>query len=131
MKFVLSLVVIVVIVLVGMYLLDSKQSGDSTQLGSVGGLQSTVATSSTRGTTAATVQLLFATSTSCSSRIIGTQLGAVNLTMSDHRGLRPTVSSGLRHATSTTIAYDAELYGCGAVYVYPYTADTLTLVETL
>jgi hypothetical protein len=103
----------------------------ATQLGSVGGLQSTVASSSAQTTVAGTVRILFATSTSCTSRVISTQAGAIKLTMSDHKGLRPTGVLGVLQTASTTVVYDAEQYGCGAVYVYPYAADTLTVVETL
>lgn len=104
---------------------------DVTRLGSKDGLQATVATSSFRAATATTVQLLFATSSACTSRIISNQAGALKLTFNDKLGARPTAVNGVLQSASTTVVYDAEQYGCGAVYVYPYGTDTLTLVETL
>lgn len=128
MKTVLSIVAVVVLVVAGVFFVVPKSS---VQLGSVGGLQATVATSSFQSVTAAAVELLFSTSTSCTSRVISTQAGAIKLTFSDRIGERPTGSSGMIQTASTTVVYDASQYGCGAIYVYPYGTDTLTLVETL
>ena len=128
MKNALSIGAVVILVIIGIVFFSSK---GNPQFGSVGGLQATVATSSFQAVTAATVQILFATSTSCSSRMISNQAGAIMLTFNDRLGQRPTAVRGLIQTASTTREYNSELYGCGAVYVYPYGTDTLTLVETL
>jgi len=99
-------------------------------LGSATGIQSTVATSSFQVVTAGTAQRLFATSTLCSARIITTQAGAIKLTFSDFLGQRPTGINGHIQTASTTVEYDSKIYGCNAVWVYPYGTDTLTLTET-
>lgn len=92
-----------------------------------GNMQS-VATSSFQAVSATTVELLYATS-SCSSRVIGTQGGEIRLTFSDYKGERPTGTNGFPQNASTTVVYEAETYGCGAIYVYPYYTGTLTISE--
>jgi hypothetical protein len=99
-------------------------------LGGTAGVQSTVATSSFQTTVAGTARILFATSTLCSSRVISTQAGAVMLTFSDLTGQRPTGARGHIQTASTTVVYPSENFGCNAVWVYPYGADTLTVTET-
>lgn len=117
--------------LIGVLLAIVALLGGTATLGSVtGGTPATVATSTFQAVVAATPELLFATSTSCSSRIITTQTNPVRLTFSDFTGQRPTSAGGVFQAGSTTIAYEAETYGCNAVYVYPYGTDTLTVIET-
>lgn len=87
-----------------------------------------LATSSFQSVTTIVPELLFATST-CSTRIISTEAGAVRLTFSDYLGERPTALNGFAQAASTTVVYEAETYGCGAVYVYPMTTGILTIAE--
>jgi hypothetical protein len=98
--------------------------------GAPSGLSSRVATTSaiTVGTTAQTV---FATSTNCASRIITTAAQPIMLTLNDYAGHTPTGSFGHLQAASTTVVYDSGLYGCGAVKIYGFTANTvITVTET-
>lgn len=88
-----------------------------------------IATSSFQSVTIDAAELLFATS-SCSTRTIGTRGDAIKLTFSDYRGERPTINNGFPQAASTTVSYDAEQYGCGAVWVYSYGTQTVTIAET-
>jgi hypothetical protein len=111
-------------------LLGGGYAINDARLSSVGGLPSTVATSTSASSPAGTTRLLFATSTSCSSRIISTQASEIRLTFSDFQGIRPTQIFGHAQGASTTEAYDAELYGCNAVYAFLYGSTTLTLTET-
>lgn len=94
------------------------------------GLPATVATSTEdQAVTAATAELLFATSTGCTNRLIGTDNSAIKLTFSDKEGARPTGEIGFPQAASTTVAYDSGLYGCGAIWVYSYGTQGLTITE--
>ena len=75
-----------------------------------------------------TASLVFATST-CSSRVITTAASDINITFTDVQGLTPTALLGHVQRASTTVAYDAGLYGCGAVKIYSYASQTLTVSE--
>lgn len=87
-----------------------------------------VATSSnpTVTTTAGTV---FATSTACTSRVISTSAQPIMITFSDNQGKIPTGSFGHLQAASTTVAYDAGLYGCGRLQVYSFATQLITVTE--
>lgn len=93
------------------------------------GTVTNVATSSFQAVTAATAELLFATS-SCSTRVISTNGGEARLTFSDYKGDRPTSVNGVLQAASTTVTYEAEVYGCNALWVYPYATGVLNILET-
>ena len=93
------------------------------------GLGARVATSSNRTWTAAS-ELAFATSTNCAARIIGTRGDAVRIVFSDINGETPTASLGFPQAASTTVVYDADLYGCGKVSIFSYSAQVINLAET-
>ena len=73
-------------------------------------------------------QIVVATSTtraaSCTSIIISTQASAVQLSF--HDNFIPTATVGITQPGSTTVAYPAELYGCGQVSVFGQ-ADSETL----
>lgn len=121
-------IVVVILALVAFSLFNPIKT--SSTLGSTLAVQSRVATSSFQTATVNTARILFATSTSCSSRIISTQGTEIKLTFSDYSGQRPTGVNGHSQLASTTVAYDSELYGCDAVWVYPFGTNTLTLTET-
>ena len=94
------------------------------------GIPANAASSSFATLTAGTVQTLFATSTSgCSSRIITTQAGYLELVLSDRFGAVPNGSYGVYQAASTTVAYDRGLYGCGAVKALSNVTQQVTLVD--
>lgn len=117
-------------IIVGILALLGVNTANNINLGSSGGVTSTVATSTFQAVTAGTAKRLFATSTLCSARIITTQAGAIKLTFSDFLGQRPTGINGHIQTASTTVAYDSKIYGCNTVWVYPYGTDTLTITET-
>ena len=80
------------------------------------------------GTTAST---LFATST-CAARVISTVEKPIMLTFSDYAGQTPTGTFGHLQSASTTVNYDAGLYGCGRVRVFGFDASsTITVTEYL
>lgn len=91
----------------------------------------TVATTSAQAVTAVTAELLFATSTanSCLARVITTQGDGIKLTFSDYNNPTPSNTVGHFQAASTTVAYDASIYGCNAVKVYSYGTQTLFISE--
>ena len=92
------------------------------------GLVASIATTSnpTVGTTAL---LLFSTST-CDARIITTYASPIMLTFSQNQGKIPTATFGILQAASTTVAYDSGQYGCGAVTVYSFVSQAITVSES-
>ena len=93
------------------------------------GLQATVATTSNIAVTT-TQKLVFATST-CAARIVSTKASAITITFSDNpTAIVPTGAVGHVQAASTTVVYDSGLYGCGALRIYSYVTDTITVAET-
>ena len=97
-----------------------------------------IATTTTVGPqgAAAVKTQIFAANTSCKSRIISTVNGAVMLSFDDIPGAgnvgSTTVSGTVGHVqvASTTVAYDAELFGCGTWNAWASASTTITLVET-
>lgn len=118
---VLLLVAVIVFTVIG---IDKQTAIGSSPPGAA----AVVGTSTNVVSVAGTAQLLFATSTNCTSRVIGTQ-SEVKLTFSDRTGARPTGANGHIQAASSTVVYDGGLYGCSAVWVYPYGADTISITE--
>lgn len=97
--------------------------------GAPDGTVARVATSSaqTIGTTANTI---FATSTNCTSRVITTTSKAVMLTFSNSSGQTPTGALGHLQLASTTVSYEANLYGCDAVKAYGFdSSSNITTTE--
>lgn len=76
----------------------------------------------------ATASTVFATST-CTSRVISTQAVPIMVTYSDNQGRTPSATLGHFQAASTTVVYDAGLYGCDAFKVYSFGAQTITVTE--
>ena len=93
------------------------------------GLPATIATTSSQILTAATAELVVATS-SCSSRVITTSGSAVMMTFSANQGLIPSGFFGHLQAASTTVAYDSGLYGCNALTMYSFTTQYVTVSES-
>lgn len=96
-----------------------------------------IATSTTVGPTGGTdvrVQL-FASNPQCKSRIISTVGTAISISFDDIPGAgnvgSSTISSTIGHiqGASTTVAYDAELYGCAAWHGYALASTTVTVAE--
>lgn len=93
------------------------------------GIAASIATSSNPTIAAVTSTLLFSTST-CATRVITTYASPVMLTFSDNQGLTPSGIFGHLQPASTTVAYDATQYGCGAVKVFSFVAQLLTVSES-
>jgi hypothetical protein len=92
------------------------------------GIMATVATSS-NPTISTTGVTLFATST-CAARIITTYASPIMLTFSDYAGQTPTATFGHLQTASTTVVYDASIYGCGLFKAYGFTSSAITVTET-
>ena len=75
-------------------------------------------------------EIIFATS-SCTARVISTVASPIMLsfTLSNGSTTLPSGTSGLLQGASTTIAYDSELYGCGAVVAYGFSTSTISISE--
>lgn len=98
------------------------------RIGSAGNIEATMATSSVYqvSTTAATV---FATST-CSSRVISTVAKPIMIVFGGQQGQTPTGIFGHLQSASTTVNYDAGVYGCNAWKIYGFdAASTITVSE--
>lgn len=93
------------------------------------GLTARIATTS-NPTVTSTAGTLIATTTNCAARVISTTGSAVMLTFSDYIGQTPTASFGYVQPASTTVAYDAGIYGCGLVKVYSFATQVVTVSET-
>lgn len=94
------------------------------------GLPATVATTSQQALTT-TASLVFATST-CAARVVSTTgTSGIMLGFSDKQGFVPTGNVGHWQPASTTVAYDSGQYGCGAVRIYSFVAQTITVSETI
>jgi hypothetical protein len=92
------------------------------------GLPSTIATTSVPAVTT-TAALVFATS-SCAARVITTTASPIMIGFSDVQGFVPTGVQGHLQAASTTVSYDSGLYGCGAVRIYSFVAQSITVSES-
>lgn len=76
------------------------------------------------------VAQVFASSTSCVSRVISVG-GFKNLwIMLTDSATLPSVNVGNLHAASTTVAYDAGVYGCGLWRIYNQSATTSIFTVT-
>lgn len=95
------------------------------------GLAATVATTSIAAVTNSS-SYLFATTTfgNCATRVITTYASPVMLTFSDYSGQNPSGTFGHLQAASTTATYDGGQFGCNAVKVFSFTAQTITVTET-
>lgn len=91
------------------------------------GLQASIATTS-NPTVTSTAVLVFATS-SCAARTISTSASPIMITFSDNQGKVPTGSFGTLQAASTTVTYDSGQFGCGAVKIYSFTSQVITVAE--
>lgn len=96
-----------------------------------------IATTTTVGPQGASVvkTQIFAANTSCKSRVISTVGTAIMISFDDIAGAgnvgSTTVSGtvGSVQGASTTVAYDAELFGCGVWNVWATASTTITTVE--
>ncbi len=114
----------ILVILAFMYLF-----GASTQrVGATAGFLPGTVASTTNITVTSTATSAIATST-CTSRIVSTGGSAVMLTFSDYSNQTPTGSFGFLQAASTTVAYDAGLYGCGLFKIFSFTSQLITVSD--
>lgn len=119
-------VALVALVVIGAYILGTGVQ--RTFAAAPSGLIATIASSSIAIVTAGSTNTLIGTTT-CTSRIITTGGSPVKLTFSDYAGQVPTVTFGDFQNSSTTVAYDAEIYGCGRIRAYSFQAQNLTVTS--
>jgi hypothetical protein len=94
------------------------------------GLPATVATTSNWGVGPQLANSIFATST-CSARIVTTRENPVRIVFSDVEGRIPTATVGHLQLSSTTVAYDSGIVGCGLMRIFGvYASSTITVTET-
>lgn len=77
---------------------------------------------------------IFARLPSCAARVISTKESNIMITLDDAKPTNissTTLTSvvGFWQAASTTVAYDAELYGCGRWFGYSIASSTITTAE--
>lgn len=77
---------------------------------------------------------LFTSNTLCTSRVISTAASPLMLSLGESVNpngvtITPTGSLGHIQAASTTVAYPAELFGCGTVTAYAFSSSTITTAE--
>lgn len=65
----------------------------------------------------------------CASRVVST-LGGSAIMLSFDPDITPAAGVGHVQAASTTVAYPADTYGCGAVQAYGFASSTVTRTET-
>ncbi len=75
------------------------------------------------------VRTLFPARGACSSRNITTSSSSIMISFAGDI-LTPSASAGHWQAGSTTVAYDAELWGCGPVTVFGFASTSVTITET-
>lgn len=92
-------------------------------------LQPTIATSSVSVAGPQENRTLFAARTNCSSRNITTSSSSIMISF-DSTLLTPSASRGHWQAASTTVAYDAEQWGCANVTAFGIASTSVTLTET-
>mgnify|MGYP001612020141 FL=1 len=120
--------------------LDSGVNTNRVLGGAANGLPAVIATSSqpTVGTTAVALWSAGNSNGNCSSRVISTQGKAIMLSFGDRpnypAGNRATTTVsgtlGFLQAASTTVTYDASVYGCGSVSAYGFdSSTTITIAE--
>ena len=90
-------------------------------------MQPRAQTATTTATGPDTVKTLFSVTDNCASRIITTR--ASNILLSFKSDMTPSGSVGHEQLASTTVTYDAEQFGCGAVTVYGRASSTLTTTQ--
>lgn len=103
------------------------------------GIPATLATSSSATvgpqtvSVASTTASVFLGTSNCASRVISTQGFDVRLMFSNSQfsstTANPTAAIGFLQLASTTVVYDASVYGCGFVNAYGLASTTLTISE--
>jgi hypothetical protein len=93
------------------------------------GLATTIATSGPIAVDTTQITVI-ATSTNCTTRQLSTNNSAIKLTIGDADGDVPTGTNGIWQAASSTVVYDSGQWGCGALKVYSYVAQTINATET-
>lgn len=127
-----ALVLLVGSILIGVYQTPDVTLGDATIIATP-----RIATTTTVGPQGAGVvkTQIFAANTSCKSRVISTVGTAIMISFDDipQAGVvgSTTVSGtvGSVQGASTTVAYDAELFGCGVWNAWAVASTTITTVE--
>lgn len=126
-----------IVLLLGSILVGVNQAPDLTLGQAKVAATPRIATTTTVGPqgAAAVKTQIFAANSSCKSRIISTVNGAIMISFDDIPGAgnvgSTTVSGtvGSVQGASSTVAYDAELFGCGTWNAWASASTTITTVE--
>ena len=94
-----------------------------------------VATSATTTQVGPDDNVLVSDSEPCSARVVSTQDQSIMLifedfTNGDVSSTTLDANTGHQQGASTTVAYDASVYGCGQMYGYAAASTTITVTET-
>lgn len=88
------------------------------------------ATTTTVGPQAKTTLFADQTSATCHARVVTTNASAIRISFDEATGFGAAQLNGLKGHTqlaSTTVAYDAGIYGCGAMTAWGYASSTITI----
>lgn len=131
MKNIITLAVIIGIVFIASLVLNSTREVMSS---APQGMMAIVASSTVKATVGPDAPTtLFNKDLSCANRMITTYANPILLTFATSTDLdqtvAPTATFGHLQAASTTVAYDAGLYGCGVWQAYGYNASTTITIS--
>lgn len=121
-KYLFPLVLIVAVIATIIIAINSIEILPST--GGQPNVQARIATTTTAAVGPQQNKTLFTAKDLCASRTISTAGSAVMLSFDAN--VTPTASIGLVQGASTTVAYTADLYGCGTVTAYGFASTTIT-----
>lgn len=123
------LVSVLAIIVSALSLIIVFSSKEQQLKGAPTGLYSTLAVATTTAVGPQQVKTIFSSNTQCTSRVVGTAGQAVMLTFGDPVNgdvSSTTLTSMVGHwqGASTTVSYDAEIYGCGRWSAFGVAAST-------
>lgn len=115
------------VALVSLFLPTSKVSQQESIKG-LPNLQAGIASTSAILAGPAQIKTIFQSKYACASRIISTG-GNSAIMISFDPNIAPNGVVGHLQLASTTVAYNSELYGCGAVTAYGFSSSTITVSD--
>lgn len=133
----LGVLAVVMLMVFGLFLTNTPEANGGAFTGTASNpVMSTTTVVGPQGSAVVKTQV-FARNAACKSRIITTDgTSAIRISFKDIPGSgnigSTTVGVGVGHyqAASTTVAYDAEIYGCSAWNIWAWASTTLSVTET-
>lgn len=101
--------------------------GGNKSVGALPNLQSLIATSSTVAVGPQEVKTIFSERSLCAARIVTAV--ASPLMLSFDSVLEPTGIRGVLQGASTTVSYESDQFGCGAVKAYAFSSTTISVTD--